>query len=331
MNKDIALIADCGATNARFALLNLHSGEIFNPLVLQCRDFADLAAACAEYLDCCEDKNIANAAIAIANPLLSEEIKLENNHWHFSRNSVRVKLNLENLFFINDFAAQALAISHISEQDKLLLHGDMTTAEDLPQAVLGPGTGLGLAILHQTAGKTRVIATEGGHHSFSPQNEEEIAILRFAREELGRRRITNEDFLSGKGIELLYKAELFSQKLPQNSLTAAEITTNALQGDAFAIMVLQRFCGLLGSFAADTALATGTRGGIYLCGGILPRIEKILKKSEFCARFDAADGNIAQYLQPIPIYLVRNNLSGLIGAAEFMLEKYAAMKLNQNS
>ncbi len=305
------LIADIGGTNARFAL-EVAPQQIEQAEVLPCNDYDTIVDAIREYLKRVGNPKVAHAGIAIANPILGDWVQMTNHHWAFSIETTRQSLGFETLIFLNDFTAQALAITQTAAED-LVQIGGKAPNEKSPKAVIGPGTGLGVSgLIPSNAGWTP-LAGEGGHVSFPPFDDAEVMIWQYAKKKYGH--VSAERFLSGAGLTLIYEALAVKEGLKPKKLTPAEISESALSGSSpLCRLTLDIFCAMLGTVASNLALTLGASGGVYLCGGIVPRFIDYFKQSPFRNRFENK-GRFDAYLAAIPVYVVLSKFPGLTGAA----------------
>lgn len=312
-NEALALIADIGGTNARFALTNLADAslQITHQQTLPTAQFASLQHAAEHYLARVAVKPTL-ASIAVACPVLGDEIRLTNRAWAFSQQELKHALGLEHLVVINDFGAAALATLAMTNSDRVILNGTENAQRNGPITVLGPGTGLGIALLvGDDARGWQVVETEGGHVSFAPQVEEEQMIADWisARH---HGRCSNERLLSGMGLSYIDAAISTPQKTVLRE--PADIVAAALEGhDVLARRTLARFCSVLGSVVGDTALIHGSKT-VAIAGGIVPRFIPFLKSSAFRERF-LAKGRFAAYLETVSIHVITHPSLGLVGAA----------------
>jgi glucokinase len=311
------LVADIGGTNARFALHDPETRTLQHVQTLTAADYPDITAAIDAYLRSAGSPRVSEACFAVACPAADDEIAFTNSSWRFSRSAAAQRLGLERLVTVNDFEALALAVPQIPGHGLHCVRpGEIDAAA--PKAIVGPGTGLGVAGLvpvgeASTGQRWIALPGEGGHVSFAPTNDLEIDLLRFLTRE--RERASAERVLSGNGLTELF--EFLSQRdgSPGRKLPPAEITALGLVGgDATASVALEWFCALLGSFAGDVALTLGARGGVYIGGGIMPRLLPILSRSEFVARF-LAKGRLSRVLTPIPVFVILDPCASLLGAA----------------
>ena len=312
-NDVYRLLADVGGTNARFALLHGDRGRPRNELVLATIDFPNLADAIRHYLDECGSPEILEAAIAIANPITGDWVKMTNHHWAFSIEETRQRLKLRQLKLLNDFTALALSLPALSKAELRQLGGGVA-APGAPYALIGPGTGLGVSGLFPMGdGRWLPIAGEGGHTTLCASDQREADIIEICREEHGH--VSAERLISGMGLANLYKAiARLSGALPMK-LTPAEIAKRGQAGtDAFCVEALDVFCAFLGSVAGNLALTLGARGGVYIGGGIVPKLGEYFHQSRFRQRFESK-GRFIEYLSPIPVYVIHTPHPALLGAA----------------
>ncbi|MDO4432955.1 MAG: glucokinase [Alysiella sp.] len=305
------LLADIGGTNARFALET--ATQKFEKIeVLSCADYDTIVDAVKAYLQRAGNPVIHCAAVAIANPIVGDWVQMTNHHWAFSIETTRQALNLEQLLFINDFTAQALAITQADAKDLVQVGGGQPV-EHAPKAVLGPGTGLGVSGLIYAPSGYVPLAGEGGHVSFPPFDDTEVMIWQYAKRKFGH--VSAERFLSGAGLVLIYEALAEREGVKRQKLTPAEISERALSGTSpLCRLTLDIFSAMLGTVASNLALTLGARGGVYLCGGIIPRFIDYFKQSPFRNRFENK-GRFDAYLAAIPVYVVLSEQPGITGAA----------------
>jgi len=327
MNQ-LALVADIGGTNARFALTDLAAPavELHEARSLRNADFASVQHAIETYLAGVGAKP-KQAALAVACPVGQDEIRLTNRAWSFSRRELQRTLGLDELRMINDFGAVAWAVPSLPREHLVTLHGDAGAELRGPVSVLGPGTGLGVALLvgsHEHG--WQAVETEGGHTSFAAIGDEERAISTWLTAQHGR--TSTERLLCGKGLSEIdvvlrgatavlpsqHPAPGDSSLLKPALRDPAEIVAAALEGhDLAARQTLARFCAVLGSVAGDCALIHGART-VVIAGGIVPRFIPFLRSSAFRERF-LAKGRMATLLESVPIHVITHPNPGLLGAA----------------
>ncbi|WP_313950754.1 glucokinase [Accumulibacter sp.] len=311
------LVADIGGTRARFALLD-HQGSPHLIRIMAVADFAGPVEAIQAYLRELGCSALRAAAIALAAPVHDEVIRLTNGSWTFSREEMKSRLGLSRLLLLNDFTALALSLPRLNAND-LRQVGGGTAVPLAAKAVLGPGTGLGVSGLLFNRGHWLALAGEGGHCTLAAADEREAAILALAWRELPH--VSAERLLSGSGLPLLHRlvAEVDGRAAGE-ALTPAEIVSRALaNGDVQCRAVLDTFCAMLGSMAGNLALTLGAQGGVYLGGGIIPRLGELFDRSHFRTRFEAK-GRFAAYLATIPTYVMLSPTPALLGAAHALAE-----------
>jgi glucokinase len=316
---ELRLLADIGGTNARFAL-QTGPGPFECIEVLACAQHATLGDAMSAYLDIAatrgyDVKTVRHAAIAIANPVEGDAVSMTNHHWSFSISALRTERALATLLVVNDFAALAMSLPYLQASQRERIGG----GEDLPGrpiGLIGPGTGLGVGGVMPTGSGWAPLASEGGHASFAPGNREEMKILEFLWNEDGH--VSAERLLSGMGLELIHRARMGER------LAAPVITGRALEGSCKECeATVKVFCAILGSVAGNVALTLGATGGMYIGGGIVPRLGRLFSESQFRQRFEEK-GRLSGYLARIPTYLITEQFPALIGVAALLSARIAA-------
>lgn len=306
------LVADVGATNARFAIVEDNNyRQLTKQITLPANDYLDLTEAMSAYFKLVGIKAVDGACIAIAGPVHEDSFKLANNHWQVNKHDVQNVLSCD-VLWLNDFAAQALAVSAIDKSECLIIQDGKEIVEG-NKLIIGPGSGLGVAGLVFQGGRPVVVVGEGGHASFAPGNKREIELLSHLLDKFEH--VSIERLASGSGIPVLYEALSQILKLPQKHNNAADITADALKNnDPLSVKTMDLFFGILGQAVASSALQFGALGGVYLVGGILPKLKSQLLESDFVERF-VRRGRLGNYLKDMPIYLCLNESLGIEGAA----------------
>ena len=312
------LVADIGGTNARFALADaaLRADSVRAYAVAA---FPSLADAGLAYLGEVGARP-ARAVIAVAGRVVGDEARITNHPWVISVERTRQALGLRSLRLVNDFAAQAMAATRLGDDDVVALGGAGWRtalrdgdAGDRTYAVIGPGTGLGVGALLRRGGRWYPIHTEGGHVGFAPGTPEEIAILQVLSAEFGR--VSAERIVSGMGLVNLHRAlGLIAGDDPGPAPTPAEIAARAADGDARCRRVLDVFCAVFGACAGDLVLTLGAWDGVFLAGGLVPRLLPELQRSGFRQRFEHK-GRFASAIAHVPTLAVVHPQPGLLGAA----------------
>lgn len=316
-----AIVADIGGTNARFSRVNLATLALDHVKVYPCADFASLSLALNYYRQEHQLQQIGHVAIAIACPVQGDLVKMTNFHWQFSIAAVKAELALTEFVVLNDFTAVAMSLPALRDEEKVWCGGETADARK-PMAVLGAGTGLGVGHLIPTAQGFMPLAGEGGHTDWAAQNEQEWFIQRYLAAHFGH--VSPERLLSGPGIESLYLALAAYRGLTVEPLTAAEISQRALAAtDPLCEAVIDQFFASLGSLAGDLALTLSTFGGVYVGGGIVPKLLPLLATSPFRARFEDK-GRFTEFNRRIATYVVTAEQPGLLGCAVYLKQILAS-------
>jgi glucokinase len=300
------LLGDIGATNARFALASKDVlGQVTTFEVVKYPKFMDALTGFLDEVGL----PITHAAIAVAGPVVGQHAKLTNQAWTIDADELKTSLGLK-ARIINDFRAVALSLPLLRSEDLVAIGGGKIE-EGAPKAVLGPGTGLGVACLANSSADPVVVTSEGGHATLAGTCDREDRIIQYLRGKFGH--ASAERAISGSGLENLYQAIAAVDGLIVDTQSAVEITNHALARDSeIAYEALRVFCAFLGSFAGNLALTFGAKGGVYIAGGISPRILNFLARSEFRSRFEAK-GRFRSYLETIPSYVIVHPAAAFLG------------------
>ena len=314
------LMGDVGGTNARFAVQEAPGAQPTQVVTYPSVEYDTIADALKAYVAQLTCARPLQAAIGIANPIVGDHVQMTNFRWSFSIEAVRKELGFERLLFINDFTALALSLPSL-QPEHLRRIGTAGTADPKGAiGLLGPGTGLGVSgLLHDTAGHLVPLGGEGGHVSLASANAREDAVIAVLRDRFGH--ASAERALQGAGLVAVYEALCKIDGVPSASLDPAGVTAAAMAGsDARCVEVVELFFAFLGSVAGNLALTLGARGGVYIGGGIVPRLGDWIDRSAFRERF-VAKGRFREYLDGIPTWLIHAETSpALIGAARALDE-----------
>jgi glucokinase len=320
------LLADVGGTNARFAI-EIADGRIEAVAVLPCADYPGLVDAIRAYLDgpqigalvaALGRGAIRHAAIAIANPVDGDQVRMTNHHWAFSIQAVRNDLGLETFLVLNDFTALARALPHLATEQRRQVGGGVARPDSVI-GLVGAGTGLGVSGMVPANDGWTALKSEGGHVTFAPMDEREIAILRFAWREFAH--VSAERLLSGVGLELIYRALAERAGVTGAALSAPEITRRGLAGEcAVCDETIDSFCAMLGTIAGNIAVTLGTLGGIYIGGGIVPRLGTRFDQSAFRSRFENK-GRFSGYLAQVPTFVITAEYPAFVGVSALLGER----------
>jgi glucokinase len=309
------LLGDIGGTNARLAWQEARQAPLTDVATYPCADYESLVQAMQHYLQTYGKPSPRWCAIGIANPIVGDHVQMTNRDWSFSISGVQKALGLERFLVINDFTALALSLPTLSPTD-LLKVGGGEPVSGAPIALLGPGTGLGVSGL-LPANKLHSgvpLNGEGGHVTLAGATDLEDAVIRVLRRRFGH--ASAERALSGPGLSNLYEALCEVAGVPSHACNAAEITAAANPGgDAQCVQAVDLFFCFLGNMAGNLALSLGARGGVYIGGGIVPRLGNHILASSFRLRFESK-GRFRAYLASIPVFVINAGVSpALIGAS----------------
>lgn len=303
------LLADIGGTNARFALMSDDGISQFRSLPVA--DFPDIGPAINAYLETLPDRPaIRQALLAVAGPVVGNRCALTNSPWIVDGALVERDFGFRRVAVYNDLESVAWAISVLGPKDYVSL-GDGVAVPRAPQVILAPGTGLGVAAW---LGAGLALPSEGGHASFAPENEAEDRLLQALRESHGH--VSAERLVSGPGLVALYRMLATASGQAPSFTTAADISAAAMAGTCgVSVRALDHFCAILGSVAGNLALTFGARGGVYIAGGIVPRLLPFVAQSAFRQRF-SAKGRLTDWLTHIPTSVIQRPDATLLGLRE---------------
>jgi len=299
MANELVLLGDIGATNARLGLFK--DGALGPVEWMAAAEYGQFFDAVEAFLVKRGRPAVTGAMLAVAGPVEANRARMTNRGWVIDGAELCAQFRLRRARILNDFEATAWSLPHLEPED---LHriGAGSAVPDTPMAVLGPGSGLGVACYVPGAQGGIVLASEGGHADLPGSSEREDRVIQHLRARFGR--VSCERAVSGPGLENLYDAiaAIGGQKLPQRD--AAAITSAGLEGSCpISRAALDMFCALLGAVTGNIALTYGARGGVFIAGGIAPRILAYLERSEFRARFEDK-GRMRPYLAAIPTSVI---------------------------
>ncbi len=323
---DAFIATDVGGTHVRIGLVR-GSGDQGAPVsVLEyrqyaCADHAGLGDIIQDFLATLGHGRVSRAVIASAGYALEDGTVITNNlPWRLSPAELRTQLGFDDVRLVNDFEAVAHAAAQMDASEVVQLAGPATAPTRGPTLVLGPGTGLGAAVWIPNGKRAVVLATEAGQAALTAGNALEMALLTEMLKT--RAHVPVEQALSGPGLMNLHAALCAVHGAAPSAYTHPGQITAAAQSGAnpLARESLEVFCGLLGSVVGDMALLYGVQGGVYLAGGILPKIRDFLIESSFVARF-LNKGSMREALERIPVKLVEHGQLGVIGAARWYLDQ----------
>ena len=294
------LLVDLGGTNTRCAL-QASGDEPHLVRVTRNREYPDLESVLREYLDDLPVELMPEAgAIAVAAPVTGDAVRMTNLGWRFSTSALQAELGLSSLVVVNDFTAVAMSLPFL-EDDSCIKVGSGEPSPGHAVGVLGPGTGLGVSGLLPVGQSWVALSGEGGHVTLAATDDREATVISLIRQQTGH--VSAERLVSGDGLSSLYLALGSLSGEPGERVSAEEVSARASAGDAVARDALHHFFSFLGITAGNLALTLGALGGIYVAGGITPRLRDVFITSDFRRKFESK-GRYAGYLQAIPTYLV---------------------------
>jgi glucokinase len=309
------LVGDVGATNARFGLMSPER-RLLHTRTYACEEYPAIEDALAAYLAARDTLPIPRqGAIAIASAITGDRVAMTNHPWSFSISALKARFALERLEVVNDFTAAALALPYLEPSDRITIGGGVAV-DGAPKGVLGPGSGLGVSGLLRCGTSWTPLTGEGGHATLAPATDRESATIARMRRHFDH--VSAERALSGPGLVNLYNTLAALDEIPSLGYAPAQITDHAIHGtDPLCVETVAMFCAMLGTTAGNLALTLGARGGVYIAGGIVPRLGQLFASSPFRERFEAK-GRFKEYLAAIPTYVVTHRLPAFLGCAALL-------------
>lgn len=295
------LLADIGGTNARLALYR--DGWLRRPAHFAVADYANPIDLFRQFLkEATPDRSLTAAILAGAGPVLEDgrRLALTNSSWILTVDEITQGLGVARVQLINDFAAVAWSIDRLTSADLSQIGGG-TIRPGMTRTVIGPGTGLGVAHLLTVESRHLVMATEAGHATMPAADADEAAVLYKIRSRLGH--VSGERVLSGDGLVNLHRACVQMAGRTAHALSGEDVTSHAAAGCPDCGRAVRLFLAMLGTFAGNVALTVDARGGVFIAGGIVPRLRSLLPDSMFRERFEAK-GRFRGYLHAIPTFVI---------------------------
>jgi glucokinase len=309
----ICLSGDIGASNSRLAILNIQAPASPVWLAQQVyinanfKNFEQVLTAFSET----HLLKIETACFGVAGPVKNGQVTATNLPWTLSEIELSKFLNVQRTFLLNDLEAIAYGLPALKPEEILeILPGQKSTGN---QAVIAPGSGIGEAVLFWDGQRHRPFATEGGHCTFSPTSALQSDLCHFLLKE--HQHVSWERVLSGPGIFNIHRF-LNEQNLTGGPQNSAELTERALAGDASCLKVIDLFFEILANEAGNLALKSLSLNGLFIAGGITPKLIKLMDMKKFAQNF-YHKGRMSDLLKDIPVHLVLNDLVGILGAARF--------------
>ena len=307
------LLADIGGTNARFALLS--RGEIGPITRIKVADHPDSIEAIAGFLTShATGGQIRAAVLGVAGTVESNRCRVTNSHWAVDGGALQAAFGINAVWLLNDFEALAWSLPKLTAADLYPIGGGRSVA-GAPMLVIGPGTGFGTACLVPRDGSTVAIAAEAAHTTLPGASQREHAVIDHLLSQFGH--VSVERALSGPGLENLYRALAAIDRVGVDPRDATAITQAARDGSCgTSRAALDMFYAMLGTVAGNLALTFCARGGVYVAGGIVPRLVDDVARSKFRERFEAK-GRYRSYLEGIPTSIILRPDVTFIGLQTF--------------
>jgi glucokinase len=307
------LLGDVGGTHARWAWQQSADSDLQDISVQACLTSATLLDSARTYLATTGHAHPHSAAIGIATAVTGDVVRMTNNPWTFSINELKQSLGLKQCLLLNDFTALALSLPGLAASELRSVGGGVALA-GAPIALIGPGTGLGVSgLLRSIGGHDCPLSGEGGHATLAPADEQESALLSVLRGRFGH--VSAERVLSGPGLVELYRASCELHGRVASNLTPAEVSAAALAAsDPDCIASAHHFTAFLGTVAGNLALTLGALGGLYIGGGVVPRLGAAFDVTLFRQRFEDK-GRYQDYLRAIPCWIITASTPALLGAS----------------
>jgi len=331
VNTRMLVVGDVGGTKTAVAVVASASGPrtFFARRRFRSSDYQSLAAIVREFRSQL-DAPVTHACFDVAGPVVDGRARLTNLPWEISAQALRDELNLEEAWVINDLAAAAHAIPLLQPDDLHALNAG-TPVDGGAMAIIAPGTGLGEAFLVWDGAAYRGYPSEGGHADFAPTTAMQADLLRYLQRRFDH--VSYEIACSGLGIPHLYEFFRDSGHAPESlelaaQLAAAEdrtplIVEGAMRDgtpDALCVATLETFVSILGAEAGNLALKVLATGGVFVGGGIAPRIVPMLEDQHFNEAF-RRKGRFAELLSRVPVHVITIDDAALIGAASYGLAR----------
>ena len=317
------IVADVGGTNGRFALAvpdaETKRYALSHQRTYNNEDLDGFEHLLALYLEELGSAAPQAACFATAGPNDGRVGLLTNRGWELDATALEGRFGLDHVLFVNDFKALACTVPDLPAEGSVLLN-NVTAAGPGPISVMGPGTGLGVALVVNHGAENITLSTEGGHAVFAPSTELEFRLRNYVART--HEHVYTELLLSGDGLRRIYSFLCMEEAGDDAVRSAAQLTKGALGGDERCVRSVQVFLSILGSVAGDLALVHGALGGVFIGGGIVPRIQPLLGESDLCERF-RAKGRMREYLSGIPVRLITAENIALQGAARLYDQHYA--------
>lgn len=311
------LAADIGGTSTRLRLV--HGAETLDEKDYSSQDYPDLNSILDNFIKANSPVDLQSACLAVAGPVRDGTARVTNLPWEVHESLISEDFTIPQVRIINDFEAIGYALAILSPDDFYELQAGSPDSVGT-RALIGAGTGLGVAIVTRCGERWQVLPGEGGHVDFAPRTAEQQALLDYLQQQSAR--VSVEMLLSGPGLERIYEFICTQNGINPGSVrrTAASISSIALIGrDPLAVKTLDLFVEIYGAQAGNLALTSLATGGVFIAGGIAPKILSLLKRGRFIEMFSDKPP-MSELLHSMPVRVVLNTRSGLLGAVQVASE-----------
>lgn len=320
------LSGDIGGTNSRLALCEVEGATVRRDIqaIYDSRRYDSLADIARAFITE-HHIEVDKACFGVPGPVQGRQAHVTNLPWKVDADELERNLGVDSVYLLNDLEANAHGLATLSEADFLELRPGLTGAVG-NAGLLSAGTGLGEAGLFWDGHRHRPFACEGGHTDFGPADDDELELLRFLRARVGGH-VSWERVVSGPGMVGIYEflksrdpgaqSKAVAEAIASGSDPAEEISKAALRGEcSLCERAVQWFLGLYGAEAGNVALKFFAIGGVFLGGGIAPKLAPMMPRSPFIARFEGK-GRMQPLLERIGLSIVMNDKAALQGAASY--------------
>ena len=311
------LAADIGGTSTRLRLV--HGAETLDEKDYSSQDYPDLNSILDNFIKANSPVDLQSACLAVAGPVRDGTARVTNLPWEVHESLISEDFTIPQVRIINDFEAIGYALAILSPDDFYELQAGSPDNVGT-RALIGAGTGLGVAIVTRCGERWQVLPGEGGHVDFAPRTAEQQALLDYLQQQSAR--VSVEMLLSGPGLERIYEFICTLNGIDPDSVrrTAASISSTALIGrDPLAVKTLDLFVEIYGAQAGNLALTSLATGGVFIAGGIAPKILSLMKRGRFIEMFSDKPP-MSELLHSMPVRVVLNTRSGLLGAVQVASE-----------
>ncbi len=327
------LAGDIGGTHTRLCLAEKEAEKIrvVREQVFASQQYPDFLPIVKAFLQDNPDPLPEAACFAVAGPVRQQQARATNLPWLLKSRQLKKALSIDKLALLNDFEAVGYGLATLAEDQMVTLQSGQPE-KHARRALIGAGTGLGIGSLIYQGNRYITYPSEGGHVGFAPADDMQNRLLRYLQRSLDY--VCYEHLLSGPGLQRIYRFLLqenrlpseFSKNIMQADDPAFEISHHALLGDdEIAVQTLDCFIHIYGAQAGNVALNYLASGGVYIAGGIAPKIIERLNSDRFLTAFHDK-GVMSELMQSFPIKVIMEEQVGLLGAAEFAFHSFSELR-----